>query len=182
MKSFTPTSGIQNLHTFPMSERNAKRVLIVVSPASRCWSKAWTSSKELITIALRVLQQEELIPSDAHSDSSPITLLATERWDLRTFIVFDIFHDTYDPDTAHLPGCNDLPVVWVFFGRDERANVAGKPMENKVNNDIRALHDATGLGSRPPFVVDHADGKVPVYLNPRTIIRRQAKPHREEDE
>ncbi|KAM7188714.1 hypothetical protein V8F33_010484, partial [Rhypophila sp. PSN 637] len=148
----------------------AKRVLIVVSRTSHHWSKAWTSSKELITIALRVLQQEELIPSYVHSDSSSITLLATERWDLRTFIVFDIFHDTYDPDMAHLPGHNDLPVVWVFFGRDERAgaNIAGKPMENKVNNDIRALHDATGLGSRPPFVVDHADGKVPFYLNPRT--------------
>lgn len=160
-----------------MCERNAKRALLVVSPTSRHWSQAWTSSKELIPIALRVFQEEELIPTDLHSDSSQITLIATERWDLRTFIVFDMFHDSYDPDMAHLPGCNDLPVVCVFFGRNEKAIRAGKPLENKVNKDIRALHDKTGLGSRPPFVIDHANGKVPVYLNPRTCIRTQAKSH-----
>jgi len=164
------------------TESAARRVLIVVSRKSRHWLKAWTSSEELITIALGVLQQDELISSDAQSDSSVIKLLATERWDLRTFIVFDIFHDTYDPDTAHLPGHNDLPVISVFLGRHEKASIAGKPMENKVNNDIRALHDATGLGSRPPFIVDHAEGKVPFYSNPRTCIRSHEESHRIRDE
>ena len=39
--------------------------------------------------------------------------------------------------------------------------------DTKVNTDVQALHNATGPGSRPPFDADHANGKVPVYLNPR---------------
>lgn len=176
-----PTLGNEDIPTNKLeSEQAAKRVLIVVSRKSLYWLKAWTSSDELVSVALRIMHQEKLIRSDVQSNSSAVKLPATERWDLRTFIVFDIFHDTYNPDTAHLPGHNDLPVISVFFGRHEKASIAGRPMENKVNSDIRVLHDWTGPGSRPPFVVDHADGKVPFYSNPRTCIRIQAKSHGEE--
>lgn len=87
---------------------------------------------------------------------------------MRIYIVFDLFHDAYNPDKAHLPSEYDLPVISVFLSQQESASIAGRPMANKVNSDIRALHNATGLGSRPPFFVDHADGKVPFYPNPRT--------------
>ncbi|KAJ2892368.1 hypothetical protein MKZ38_009944 [Zalerion maritima] len=150
------------------SGRAAKRVLIVVSRTSPHWFKAWTSSEELITIALELMQEKQLISLDTQNDASVIRFLAKERWDLRTFIVFDIFHDTYNPDEAHLPDQNDLPVISVFLGQKESTSIAGRPMANKVNSDIRALHNATGPGSRPPFAIDHIDGKVPFYPNPRT--------------
>jgi hypothetical protein len=156
------------------SERAAKRVLIVVSRKSPHWIKAWTSSEELIVSAIEVMLEKQLIPSDTRDDPSTITFLAKERWDWRTFVVFDMFHDAYDPDSAHLPGHNDLPVISAFFGQKVSASIAGRPMENKVNSDLRALHNVTGLGSRPPFVVDHADGKVPFYSNPRNAILVQA--------
>lgn len=159
------------------SSRAAKRVLIIVSRNSPHWIKAWTSSEELIVSAIGVMQEKQLIPSDARDDPSAITFLAKERRDLRTLIVFDLFHDAYDPYNAHLPGRNDLPVISVFFGRNESASIAGKPMENKVNCDLRRLHNATGLGSRPPFVVDHADGRVPFYPNPRNAISVRTSPH-----
>jgi hypothetical protein len=150
------------------SRRAAKRVAIIVSKRSPHWLKAWASSDEVIAIALKLIHEERLIEFDAQNDASAVRVLAKERWDLRTYIVFDVFHHAYDPDNAHLQGQNELPVILVFLGREESASVAGTPIANKVNNDIRTIHDATGPGSRPPFVVDHKDGKVPFYPNPRS--------------
>lgn len=73
---------------------------------------------------------------------------------------------SYDPDSAHLPEQNDLPVIVVYPQR-EKASFAGAPQRNRVNKQVQELHNSTGLGSRPPFAVDHADGKVPCYPNPR---------------
>lgn len=150
------------------SGRAPKRVLILVSRKSPHWVAAWDSSEELLPIALNILEEKEFIPSDAHSAAR---FLAKERWDLRTFIVFDIFHDTYNPHTAHLAGQDNLPVILVSFRKkEETASIAGTPMRNKANSDIRALHNSTGPGSRPPFAVDHADGQVPFYTNPRNSV------------
>ncbi|KND93255.1 hypothetical protein TOPH_02395 [Tolypocladium ophioglossoides CBS 100239] len=145
-----------------------KRVLVVVSPKSPHWHAAWDSSDELVAVAFALLQQTQLIPQDAQNDSSTVRLLAKERWDVRRFLVFDLFHKTYNADTAHQADQDDLPVISVFFGKKESISAAGRPMANKVNADIRAIHNSTGLGSRPPFEVDHADGKVPFYNNPRS--------------
>jgi hypothetical protein len=150
------------------SGKAAKRVAIIVSKRSPHWLKAWASSDEVIAIALKLVHEEGLIEFDAQNDASAVRVLAKERWDLRTYIVFDVFHHTYEPDNAHLRGQNDLPVISVFLGAKECASVAATPMANKVNKDIRTIHDATGPGSRPPFVVDHKDGKVPFYSNPRS--------------
>jgi hypothetical protein len=89
-------------------------------------------------------------------DDDSVLFLAKEKWDLRGFIVFDMFNDGYDPDKAHLEEQNNLSVISVF--QNERVSVAGKPLAEKVNKDIRDLHNSTGLGSRPPFSADHADG------------------------
>lgn len=148
--------------------RPAKRVLIIVSRRSPHWQKAWTYSEELIPTALRILRDMHLIPPDTPNDPSAITFLAKERWDSRIFLVFDMFHDTYDPGKAHLSGQNNLLVLSVSLGQRESASIAGRPMQNKVNSDIRALHNATGLGRRPPSDVDQSEGRVPFYPNPRT--------------
>jgi len=144
------------------------RVLISVSRNSPYWSNAWESSEEVIIIALRLIQENNLVPLDTFDDPSTQRFLAVERWNSRTYIVFDIFHHTYDPVKAHLPGQDNLPVITVFLSKKESASIAGGPIANKVNEEIRSLHDATGLGSKPPFFTDHANGKVPCYPNPRT--------------
>lgn len=154
------------------SRRVAKRIVVIISKRSPYWWNAWVSDEEMVTIALRLMREKQLIPLNVQNCTSTIRVLAKERWDLRTFVVFDIFNDTYNPDTAHLPGQNDLPVISVFLGKNESASVAGTPMINKVNSDIRAIHDTTSPGSRPPFVVDYSDGKVPFYPNPRTSATR----------
>ncbi|CAG9945387.1 unnamed protein product [Clonostachys rosea f. rosea IK726] len=149
------------------SGRTPKRVVIAVSRKSPHWAKAWTSSEELIAVALGLMQEKHLILPETQTDLSAIRFLAMEIWGIRTYIVFDVFHGTYDPDKAHLAGENEVPAIPVFLGQKESASITGRPMTNKVNSDIRALHNATGPGSRPPFVVDHADGKVPYYPHPR---------------
>ena len=82
--------------------------------------------------------------------------------------MFDVYHDNYDPDRAHMHGQDDLPVIEVYLSRKQIARTAGTPTANKDNRDVRALHNATGPGSRPPFSVDHSEGKVPFYNNPRS--------------
>ena len=152
------------------AERRAKRVLIMVSRRSPQWEKAWTSPEELIAIAQRLAQESGLLPQGVQDDPSATRFLAKERWDGRTFIVFDVYHDAYDPDRAHLQGRDNLPVIEVYLSQRQTARMAGNPTANKVNGDVRALHNATGPGSRPPFNVDHSEGRVPFYNNPRSQL------------
>ncbi|PNY21252.1 Uncharacterized protein TCAP_07250 [Tolypocladium capitatum] len=150
------------------AERATKRVLVIVSQRSSHWDAAWTSPGEVVAVALSLAQQSGLLPQGVREDPSATRLLATEKWDRRIFIVFDVYHDTYNPDRAHLDGQDNLPVIEIYLSRKEIARVAGTPTANKVNRDIRAIHNATGPGSRPPFNVDHSEGKVPFYSNPRS--------------
>ncbi|KAJ2904252.1 uncharacterized protein MKZ38_008463 [Zalerion maritima] len=155
--------------TMAESEHSAdpKRVLVSVSHKSPHWSMAWVAGGDVMAIALQLLKDRSLVSPNTgiHEDC---LLLATDRWDLRTFIVFDVFHKTYDPRNAHIPGRNDLPVVSVFLHGKETVWPAGRQMENRVNKDVRNLHNSMGWGSQPPFTVDHADGKAPTYYNLRT--------------
>ncbi|KID94941.1 hypothetical protein MAJ_09070, partial [Metarhizium majus ARSEF 297] len=150
---------------------SAKRVLVSVSSKSPYWSEAWESSLQVIETALGLLKESKLVCSDNAEHAKP-RFLVKERWNVRTFIVFDIFHDTYDPDTAHISGQNDLPVISVFLGETISMNVASSFVENEVNRKVQEIHDATGIGSRPPFSVDHMNGNVPCYPNPRTTVSR----------
>ncbi|KAH8707023.1 hypothetical protein GQ44DRAFT_493386 [Phaeosphaeriaceae sp. PMI808] len=140
------------------------RVLISISRKSECWDRAWGASEEVISDALGLLQKT-FSDLHVHRDSSYL-FIAKERWDMRIFIIFDFQHVSYDPDSAHLPDQNDLPVIIVYL-QQEKASFAGAPLKNRVNMQIQKLHNSTGLGSRPPFAVDHADGKVPCYPNVR---------------
>ena len=102
-----------------------------------------------------------------------VLYVARERWGIRTHVVFDIFNTVYDPDAAHLEGQNDLPVIGVFFTRGDAVTVsdAGLPVANRVNKEIRDIHDLEGPGSRPPFSIDHANGNIPTYPKPRVTGR-----------
>jgi hypothetical protein len=153
------------------TSKTPERVLVDVSRTSQYWSEAWTFSERVISIALEVLKEqyfngepgvgEACLPKHAR-------FLAKDRWDTHTYLVFDLFHDSYDSTRAHLPGQNELPVILVSLrGNKKTAARAGKMIENRVNRDIENLHNWTGIGSQPPFSVDHADGKSPVYPRPR---------------
>lgn len=99
------------------------RVLVSVSSRNPHYSEAWTSCQEVINIALQLIREKSLIAFDA--DDPRYQVLATERWNMRVYIVFDIFNELYDPDTAHLPGQNDISVISVFLhGSGSRMRVS----------------------------------------------------------
>lgn len=150
--------------------RSARRVLVNVSPYSRCWTDAWIGSEQVMAAAVGLIKDKlsDALPPDTDAEYD-CRLLAIERWDSRMHIVFDVFHDGYDPDQAHLPGENSLPLITVSLGRMETV-CASSPAEKTVNEAVRKLHDSFGWGGRPPFRVDHANGKVPYYENPRSLI------------
>ncbi|KJZ68999.1 hypothetical protein HIM_11615 [Hirsutella minnesotensis 3608] len=97
-------------------------------------------------------------------------LLVKERWTARTFVVFDLFNNSYNPDTAHTDQ-DEISVIQVSLSEKESVNLAATGVRKIINNKVREIHNDTGFGSRPPFSVDHTDGKVPRYYNPR-IPRR----------
>ncbi|KAM4060968.1 hypothetical protein HRG_012927 [Hirsutella rhossiliensis] len=150
------------------------RILVSVSSKSPCWPRAWAYPEEIIAVALSLVKEDNLISSDKYNDPSQCLFLAKERWDGRVFIVFDVFHDAYNPDSAHLPGQNDLPVTLVHLSRRNKVNVAPTPVMRKLNRELEELHNSTGLESRPPFSVDHANGQHPTYDRPRTCIILQS--------
>lgn len=97
-------------------------------------------------------------------------MLVKERWTSRLWIVLDVFNTSYDPDCAHLPEKNDLPVSMVSLSEKD-AVTTSEFIQDKVNRAVREAHYVHGDGSRPPFVIDHANGNIPTYPtypNPRT--------------
>ncbi|KAI0905747.1 hypothetical protein F4823DRAFT_632396 [Ustulina deusta] len=146
----------------------ARRVLVVVSCRHGLYATAWDSPEKVIEIAIGVLKEKGLLPIDT-CELSDARLIAKDRWSVVTYLVFDIFHTTYDPVTAHIVGKNDLPLLAVWAGKPHKAMAATKGLELKVNEDVRDIHDVTGLGSQPPFDIDHLNGNAPIYPRPRTV-------------
>ncbi|KAI0532260.1 hypothetical protein GGR58DRAFT_507635 [Xylaria digitata] len=146
----------------------ARRVLVIVPSRHSAWSTAWDKPEKVIEIALEVLKEKGLIPID-RCELSDARFIAKERWTAVTYLVFDIFHTAYDPVTAHIAGRNDLPLLAVWIG-NHTAMAATKGLEMQVNEDVREIHDNTGLGSQPPFDIDHLNGSGPTYSRPRTVI------------
>ena len=119
---------------------------------------------EVLDAALQLISQEAWDPKTCK-------FMAKEMWGTLNFFIFDIFNDDYDSNTAHLEGKNDLPVITVRFSKKkETAQVEGLPIQARVNQQLRQLHDNEGHGSEPPFYVDHTNGKVPTYPKPRTAV------------
>jgi hypothetical protein len=131
---------------------------------------AWDSPDTIIQIALGLVRKHDLVACDR---TPTPRLLAKERWH-RIHIVFDIFNDHYESDKAHLPSQNDLPVIEVYLSGEEQARIANDAVAERVNRKIRDIHDWTGVGSQPPFTIDHANGNVPTYSNPRSLLRSQS--------
>jgi len=151
------------------------RVLVKISHGSPYWPHTCEEPMtDMMKEALDIIKEHELAPADTLN--APM-LVAVDKWDNRAFIVFDIFHDAYDPVNAHLPKQDDLPVIVVSLSK-HHASFAGGPIANKVNEDVRNLHNQHGLQSRAPFYVDHSNSRVPCYPNPRSCTRSTTQTHR----
>jgi len=154
----------------------ATRVFVSVSSKSSHYNSAWDSPDSIVRFALQVVKDSNLRSWD---ELPTPRFLAKERWQ-RIHIAFGIFNNTYDPQTAHLAGQNDLPVIAVYLtgksaNDDNNALMASASLEEEVNQTIRDLHNWHGNGSHPPFAVDHANNNVPTYPNPRTLIKAKAE-------
>jgi hypothetical protein len=143
----------------------AQRVFVSISPKSQFWPLAGDSAAAIVGIALDLAKKHGLVEPEAHDPR----LLVEERWGPRTHIVFDLHHDDYDADTAHLPGHNHLPVVVVFLSASESAQAASKLLEDRVNREVGEIHGSHTAGVQPPFIVDHTGGKIPCYPSPRAV-------------
>lgn len=157
-----------------MTQASAKRVFVSISTKSRHWKRAWDYSEEAVEAAVACLQQNGTTGFKTDAPIQP-TMVVKERWASRLWIVFDIFNTLYDPDCAHLPEQNDLPVIMVSLAEKDVITTS-KLIEDQVNKAVREAHDAHGVGSRPPFVIDHANGNIPTYPNPRTQLSLQKMP------
>lgn len=143
------------------SRESPKRILILMRDSSRHWLK---TDAEIIDTALQLISQQALNLNDYR-------FIAKEMWGTVTFYIVDLFHHDYDPDTAHKEGENDLPLIIVRFSKKKETALQEKQtMEDFVNQRLRQLHDDEGYGSKPPFYVDHRDGKIPSYPSPRTSV------------
>ncbi|KAK7972425.1 hypothetical protein PG988_006559 [Apiospora saccharicola] len=152
---------------------NPKRVFVSVSPKNSYYPGAWMSPDAIVSQAIDLIQKNGLItPTEP-----PIPrILLQERWN-RIHIVFDVFNNSYDPETAHLLGLNDLDVLEVYFSAQggvdtKHTAIAKSGLQAEVNKQLREIHDWTGVGSQPPFIVDHSNGHVPTYSHPRTLAKK----------
>jgi len=152
----------------------ATRVFVSVSPKSSHFNSAWDSPESVIRFALQILKDSNLSSWDTPPSHR---FIAKERWH-RIHIIFDIFNDAYTPQNAHLPGENDLPVIAVSLSGtsyDDQNKISTAPtnLRDEVNQTIRDFHNWHGNGSQAPFAVDHADGNIPTYPHPRTLIKQR---------
>ncbi|KIV98293.1 uncharacterized protein PV09_09861 [Verruconis gallopava] len=145
------------------------RVFIIIQESSRYWSK---TDAEVIGAALSLISQQVLDSKDRTFTANDYRFMAKEMWGAVTFFIFDLFNDNYNLNTAHKRGENDLPVITVRLSKKkETARYEGRPLQIHVNQQLRKIHDNVGYGCEPPFFVDHTNGKVPTYTNPRTAVR-----------
>ncbi len=141
----------------------AKRIFVSISSKSQHWPQSCESAKAAIDIALDLVKRQGLVPRD--NEMSP-RLLIEDKWGSRTHIVFDVLHDTYRSETAHLPSEGNLPVIVVWLSTTETAQPATQGIENRVNDEVRQWHTLTDAGGVPPFVFDRSGGAYPIFTNP----------------
>lgn len=99
--------------------------------------------------------------------------MAVERWDEMIFIVCDLFNTEYNCCDAYLDGMNELPVQLVRIrpgSSNDTIKVREPQVINQVGHLLRDIHDMHGWEDSPPYKVDHADGKYPVYNSPRSLV------------
>lgn len=141
------------------------RVLVIISNKNPYWAQSWSDSEEILPSTYQILKENNLMQGPS-SHQPELRLLAKQRWQTRVFLVFDIANASYDPQTAHLPEQNNLPVAIVRLSQKVQAYQANPPTQNKVNNDIARVHNDNGINSVPPFITDYTAGP-PLYENSR---------------
>lgn len=142
------------------------RVLVRVSSKSQQYPKAWSSYDDVIALSLDALKDFSIL--DQAATPQP-RLLAVDRYNIFTLIVFDIFNDTYDIRLGHLPEHNKLPLSKVYMSRvnDQESIKASRATEGErrmVNAEVCKLHMLNENSSVLPFKADHLNGKAPVYV------------------
>ncbi|OBS16039.1 hypothetical protein FPOA_13239 [Fusarium poae] len=149
------------------------RILIIVKKRALAWQQAWEEPQKLITQVLKHLQYDSLVAPDDLYDSSRCRFLAIERWDSHTFIVCDLFNTSYNHLNAHQEGNNELPVKLVRICQGNQSDIvkAKEPQAiGQVDEQLRRIHDMHGWNEGPPYKIDHADGKYPIYIQPRSMV------------
>ncbi|KAK1983161.1 hypothetical protein LZ30DRAFT_588997 [Colletotrichum cereale] len=138
----------------------AKRIFISVSEKSPYWPRAWSYDKEIVDVAIDLIDSNNTTAQVAATDAM---LVVKERWPMRIWIVVDISNTKYVPSKAHLPGQNDLPVIAISLSENTNIAIATKGLEGRVNEGVREAHDLHGDGSRAPFQIDHANNNIPTF-------------------
>lgn len=149
------------------------RILVIVKKSPLAWQQAWEEPQKLITQVLKHLHYDWLVSQDDRYDSSNCRFMAVERWDSHIFIICDLFHTDYDPLNAHLRGNNELPVQMVRIYQGGQSNIikTKEPQAiSEVGEQLRSIHDMHGWNEGPPYKIDHANGKYPVYNSPRSRV------------
>ena len=94
--------------------------------------------------------------------------LAREDWDRCKNFVFDVFHASYNFDTAHQ--AVEVTVIMVTLGGKKDSKWLANPiLKTQVNEQIAELHESNGWKNQPPFFVNRAGGAIPMYESPRSI-------------
>ncbi|KJZ69427.1 hypothetical protein HIM_11177 [Hirsutella minnesotensis 3608] len=141
----------------------AKRVFVSISSKSKHWAQAYNSAESAVNVALDLIKQRGLVPQDVDTPR----LLIEDKFGSRTHIVFDILHDSYRSETAHLPDEGHLPVIAVWLGTRESVQTATQGLRNKVNDEVRQWHTLMGAERNPPFFFDRSGGAFPIFMDPQ---------------
>ena len=92
--------------------------------------------------------------------------IVRENWPLLDILVFDVYHDTYELASAHIP--SELPVILVdYSAKGARASIAPGFRRDQVNLRVAEHHNLNGWECQPPFYADYTLPKPPSYNNPR---------------
>lgn len=143
----------------------AKRILVCVFPRSHYWTQACEAPDTMGEVALDILKKNGLLLHTAPPRLMAASLREkTAKRDRTTDLVFDIFHDDYQPENGHLPGQGELPMLHIRLTKTETASVANPRLRRYVNESLRVEHDVRGIGSVPPFIIDYTKG-LPGYNN-----------------
>ncbi|KAI9891521.1 MAG: hypothetical protein M1814_002644 [Vezdaea aestivalis] len=138
--------------------REPTRVVVTVRRKSPLWQVASSTPEKVIEQAVSVLQKK--------TDNA--RFLIHEKWDRHIFMVFDLFHTSYQPANGH--HCEDLPVVLMFYtNRADRAYMAPLFHRNDTNEQVSEHHNLNGWDREPPYFADHTFSSVPRYPNPRDL-------------
>lgn len=87
------------------------------------------------------------------------------KWPLSIHLVFDLFHDAYDPSLGHLLEENSLPIIAIFHSAKTSIAQANEALRDLVNSEVALAHNLNGKDGVPPFIEDHTSNSIPTYYD-----------------